>query len=211
MKGKEVQEPNELEKRLNGLTIDQVEQRIETSLKQVVEGRKAVIMDIFALERTGRYKENPRYKNATFREYLKDRWRLPESAYREERIAFTNQIEYVERHGLDRTIRVNKLCGVLEAPKVFKAIEKEEIKRKKTLPWNRVSEIVGQFAKKTKSPPKTEHMTPAEYQKIIDSQRDEISSLREAYNELEEQVDRLKATVEKYKEAAREVFEFEPA
>lgn len=112
----------------DALTIDQIETLTDAALKNSTEGRREFIMNLFYLQKTERFKENKRYKKASFETYIKDRHRISFNAYMNERTAFTMFLPEIEKHGLDPIIKIRDKCGTGNIKKVSDILSKEKKK-----------------------------------------------------------------------------------
>ena len=200
---------NAFEKKLDGMSIDKIEAGAFGALKKATKNRELLIMSLFYLQRSSRYKENKRYKTASFELYLKDHFRMTMSAYMEERIAFVNFGKEVAKHGLDTVIKIRSKCGTDKIEKVCSALSKiEKSNRAGIVSIEKEAELIKRF-EKSKPEQDKKDLTTLSYPML----RSEVQALRDrvlaqdAYIlELEEQRDRLIKTVETLKAANDVIF-----
>ena len=183
----------ELTTSLDGMDITRIEEYAESSLEQAVEGRKVFIETLFYLQRTNRFKENPRYKNSEFKDYLRDKFRLSPAAYHDERLALTNNMAEVREYGLDTVIKIKKNAGALAGVKVFREIQRATKKNKRPPSL----ELINTTIKKYSCPvPPTVPIEKVDYERKWREEFELRKALELEIEEKDERIGKLIKTVE---------------
>jgi len=185
---------------LNGLTITQIETEVDNGLRAANKHLLGSIKRLYYLETTGRYKENERYKDSTFSEYLKFRYLMSTSLYHSRKVAVLGHPNEVEKHGEAVVSIVRRRCGVVPAKKVFQEIE--EMPPEKRTPAA-IEKVLSRYEKPSiPSRPSTIAGTRNENTRLrteLQEARQTIRSLELLLEERDKQIEKLVASVNKYK------------
>lgn len=119
------------------LSIKHLESTVEQLHIKSRECQKDMYEVLEYLRHTNRFRENPRYKKASFWEYLSDRFNILENTYRESVRIFNKFPEHALEYGVGMVAKIDRVCGSKKVGKVMEEISKETIAHKR--PLNRVS------------------------------------------------------------------------
>lgn len=188
---------DELRKVLDSKTISQIEDGAKEAMATSMATRREFIETMYYLERTGRWKENVRFREASFGTYLRDIYMLTIGTYDQERIAFIKHPLESNEFGIGTVVNARKRCPALEVPKVFEEIR--AVQQKTGRPANHIA--IGKIiegharpvAKNAAIIPKTElYRQVAEMKATLLEKEQKIK-------EMVSQIRKLKATVQKLK------------
>ncbi len=126
----------------DGITITELEAKVEQFRTQSRENQKEMYECLEYLRLSNRFKENPRYKKATFWVYLEDRFTIRENTYRENMRAFSKFPEYSCEYGVGMVAKVDRECGGMRVEKVFSEIQREAAIHKTPLSRAKMGDII---------------------------------------------------------------------
>lgn len=190
----------------DALTIFDIEKSVEKNHLLSRESQKEMYVTLEYLRTSNRFKENVRYKKASFWEYLEDRWTIRQGTYRENVRAFTKFPDFAVEYGTGLVTAIEGRCGNLKTAKVIAEIMKEEAAHKK--PMNRMSiqAIIDKHAK-----PRIEKVI-TDWKAMFEAERARHettkNNLKVALAEIDElrgQLARMKSAAEKFNHM-RDVF-----
>jgi len=101
----------ELKKQFDTTAISTIEKEADACIVNHLTARKEFIGILFYLERTKRFKENKTFKDATFGQYISDRFHLLYGTYHRERRAFFSFPHEAEKHGVGVVSKAITRCG----------------------------------------------------------------------------------------------------
>lgn len=212
----------ELKAKYDSQPIVDVEREVEESKALHQTAHEEMILALFYLERTARFKENPRYAKSSFAQYVKDRFGISWNAYLRARIVYVTLPGEARDFGPGLVGSVVARCGSGLASKVFSDIRAAQSKRKTELPRAEIEKIVSKHAerhnkmvqarRKALAPAKQAKRTEArpltytELESRYAALRKENDELRATLAQKEDQIEKLLATVESFRnEDARPV------
>jgi len=117
---------DDLKKQYDKKTIVNIEAQAKKSKALNLKHRKKFIFLLYYLDRTSRYKQNARFKNATFEQYIFDMFGLTIGTYEKERVAFIANPDETEKYGVGVVSKARKDCGVPAMQRVFVDLDKEK-------------------------------------------------------------------------------------
>jgi len=170
--------------------IEDIEKHL-TDLKQLSNDAMAEFyLGLKYLEKTKRYKENKRYKTASFWTYIDDIFQIKQTAYRENIRALMNHPDKTKKYGVGLVSKVMRTCKSEAVEKVFADIETKQEKRKTPVSREQIEEIIQSYANDKAKITKTmvDWRAMYEAEKIAHGQTRELLSA--AYDELAELRDR---------------------
>jgi protoporphyrinogen oxidase len=177
-------------------SINEIEQEAFKYQTNYVEARREFIQIMLYLEQTERFKENPKFKKASFSEYLRDQYGITYHQYYTERIAYGKYSDKVDEYGFGVVNRIVKTIPKEKQPKVFSVLDKKRKSRKTELSPAEVDSVTKSFQKKRK---KKKVPTPSQMKKS--ELEKEVTDLRAYCNALEKEREELYAQVAKLKKA----------
>ena len=205
---KKQEEKKQPPSKYDALTINDLEGKVEQAHILSRESQKDMYEVLEYLRMSGRFRENARYKKASFWEYLEDRFTIRQGTYRENVFAFAKFPEYAVEYGIGLVTKIGRVCGSKKIGKVFEEIARESASHKKSL--NRASiEIIIQKQRATERIEKkiTDWKAMYEHEKAAhDSTRESLKIAVATVKELNEQVDKLKRTAETF-DKVRTIFD----
>lgn len=83
----------------------------EVPMENDIDSRKAFIEKLAYFEQTNRFRDNERYKNATFKEYLWAEYGMTFSQYGTEHLIFSKYLDDVKEVGLEAVKKILKKRG----------------------------------------------------------------------------------------------------
>lgn len=126
-------------------------EEIETEAWDYRMGMKDIytlfIETLFYLERTQRYKENPRYKKSEFREYCYYEFQIRFTAYHNARIAMQNFPAFTGRYSPGLVAVIKRRCGIDKLKTVIDQITVKEQKEKRLLAPDKITGIINRYRK----------------------------------------------------------------
>jgi len=194
---KETTKLDELKKRYDGLKIDEIEVKATKELKTGLKHRKEFIWALYYLERTGRYKENKRYKASTFSIYIYDTYAIREGTYTKERYAFIGNPVETEKYGVGVVSKAREKCGPIKMNQVFKDLDSKPIATitpkviESVIDQHKKPEIIKQ-ALRSRAP---NHVTISELQEQLSKKDKIIFEQNKVIKAQAEQIDRLKTAL----------------
>ncbi len=156
----------------------------QTSAKNI---RKKFIEVLYYLQFTSRYKENKKYKNATFESYIYDQYHLRITSFDKEKIAFLLYPKQAVNLGPGIITKVRAKCGVLKTPKVLKEIQASQQTPAK------IEKIIEKYAKPVKPTPVKPSISHIE--KALDRSQEDTRQIVKRASDYLRQIDKLKNTV----------------
>lgn len=178
------------------MSLGEVEAIVDEAITWAVQYTAKGVGALFHLEQTQKFREDPRYKDSTFEDYLKYRFYMSYSKFRDLRISFNNYPREMLTYGPQVVAEVRKKCGALNAPKVFQEIQEG---------CNGLEEIKATIEKySTPAPPLDRPATIKSYESDVEKFRRLFIESQETVVEQAEQIDKLKKTVVEYKNRCKE-------
>lgn len=173
------------------LSISVILSKCHVDRKEAIKGRRALILKLYYLERTKRFREKKAYKQVAFNVFLNYEFNLRYGTYEKERIAFIAHEKYAMIYGPALVSKVRKVCGVMNVDTVFSKMKLDD-------PVERKEKIIRAYAikRKKKKVDKRLKDTPTEIERQLRRQvAEDQKTIKKQFN----QIQKLKATVEKYK------------
>lgn len=180
---------DDLKKKYDRDPIEQLEKEAGRNLSASVKQRKVFILMLYYLDRTSRFRENPRFKKATFEEYISDMFRLRPTTYNKERMAFVSHPSEAEKLGVGVVAKVRHKCGSLNAGKVLK-----EIQAIKNPSRDKIEAVIRENSREPK-PKAPKKVTTAELEREIAAKDKIIADQNATIKEQYEQIQKLKAAL----------------
>ena len=170
------------------IAIEVLEKTVESALMSSIEHLERAITILFEIEQTSRFRKIEKYKNASFSEYLADRYAMPWSKYHYLRLAVSKYPEAVAIHGIGVVEKTVRKCE--DPKKVLKIIDTK----------GESSGAIAKIIKDNQRPVKKKDNLEKVHVMTIEKLNTEVRETKKDYGQLLEQVEKLKATVLKYKE-----------
>ena len=126
-----------LNKMYDGKKIEEIETEITGKHDLLIETQKDMIFALSSLKMTNRYKENPLYRESSFKEYLLGMFNMRENNFYEMERAFIQFPKEARLYGVGLVAKVRRKCGAKKERAVFAEIAimqgtlKTPIKREK--------------------------------------------------------------------------------
>lgn len=108
---------NRLKAKFDPMPIQDIEAVVEMHSQAMAKAQFDMVSDLFYLERTARFKENPQYAKASFDTYLKDRFDMTVSKYRNWRKALDLYYDVVEDVGIGPVVE-----GIRKSEKITRQV-----------------------------------------------------------------------------------------
>jgi len=186
----------ELKKKYDTRSITQIE--TEAAREKILELRhqKNFIRALYYLDYTKRFRENPRFKNASFNEYVKTMFDLSPGRYGDLKLAFIGAPVEAVKYGPSIPIAAHHRCGAVGKEKVFNDLASVPIEKVTPALVEKV------IAKHEKPELKAKREEPVVAKPTVESlmrqlsQKDEIIAEQErTIIEQHEQIKKLKAAL----------------
>lgn len=173
--------------------VKTLEKMTESAMSEAMSKRIEFFELLSLWEKTGRFRENKQYKNATFEQYLWGRYMMRIPEYHRERIALLQFPEETEEFGASTVVEVKRKCGVVTAPKVFKEFQKEKQNQKVNhLEPQKTAEIIRKHEL-----PKALHVVGPPKTSLAEIRlKEEVQTMNKEIAELKNQITKLKITIE---------------
>lgn len=208
---------DDLKKKYDSAAIGEIETKCEKFSRNAASNRKDLILTLYYLERTRRFRENPVYKSASFKVYLMDKHNLREWTYNKERFAFIAHPEAAAKWGPGLVSKIQTECGADKVPDVVKKIEETKgvnrLKIDKIIKANSKPKAdqapVGPTKSEIEAESQRRMQTIAEYIQQIKEKDEQIDKLKLTVHALNEENAKLKETIKVYRqreEQLRNVF-----
>jgi len=130
------------ENKLSQMPISSIEDLVD----EFVRGKRCIehhmIKVLIYLKTSGRYKENPRYANSSFYQYIDDRFNLRTNMYMEMQTAYVKFPVETIKYGIGLVCKIRRECGPIKAQKVFNLIGDSETNLNKELKRDRIEKII---------------------------------------------------------------------
>ena len=188
----------EISKKYESLSITDIESICIKANGEYLKARKELIETLFYLYATKRFRENPKYKKATFADYLWGMFSVKECHYENERKSFAIYPKQVEKYGIGAVVKVVSQVRVLDQQKVFNGIAAKQAVRKRPLQQVEVDKIISKYIP-SKTKPETRSIASYEHENA--SLKNELKLKNDEIDELKEQNKKLKKTVTKMRNA----------
>jgi len=183
---------DKLKTQYDGATILTIENMATTAANRALSHRKIFIEILFYLERTNRFRENKRFKKATFGQYISDLFYLRYGTYFVERNAFAKHSVEVHTLGIGVVKRIQEKCKTNKLQTVFGAIKNLGAKATKI----QIDKIIETHAKPVPVKPQKRSIT--QLQADLDRAKQTIIDQNKIIAEQAAQVKKLKASVIDY-------------
>ncbi len=178
----------ELKQKYDGKKIGEIEKEISENRGLSFTAQREITYALCYLRMSGRFKENPQYKNSSFETYLKGQFNMRLTTYMENEHAILFYPEVAEKYGVGLVAKVRRQCGVRKEKQIFKEIE--ESQGKAHINQAKIEAIIKKHSK-PKEPKAPAIDWQAKYEAEAEAHRETKRQLKEA----REQIERLKATV----------------
>lgn len=133
---------DELKKKYEGKTIAELESDIRSNMSLSREAQVEMIESLMYLKVTQRFKENPRYKNSSFKIYLEDNFGIREGTFMEQSRAIGLFRDEVLKHGIGLVAKTVSWCGKVKALEAFSEINKIPLVKQKGVPRAKIEQII---------------------------------------------------------------------
>ncbi len=195
----------------DGIALVELETKIEKLRIESRESQREMYECLEYLRTSYRYKENTRYKKASFWQYLEDRFNIRQGTFRENVRSFTKFPQYSVEYGVGLVAKIDRICGGIKVDKVISEIKEEATSRKNGVPIDKIESII----QKNRSTKKIKKEI-TDWKAMYETERQAHDKTKEALKfamgkikELNEQVAKLKVTATKWSRI-RDVFEDRP-
>ena len=192
----------DLEKRFKDKSISDLENMALSSKTGMRQAQIDFVTVLFYLETSRRYKENKRFKNASFDDYLNGVFAIRYGTYFQWRKAIIKFPEHVKNHNIGLVNKVINRCGPMRVDKVFSEIEKTA--KKYAIDGPRVYDAINSVIDKNsinREPIKKETTDyKAMYEREVEAHnhtREMLLSEKNKNAELTDQIKRLKASLKR--------------
>ncbi len=132
----------ELEGKYGGMPIGEVETAIKGFEATSMQAKKDQVLGLWYLEYTNRFRENSRYKNSEFKDYLRDLVNMPIGRYHDELFAYNAFPKDAEKYGCGFVCKVRHKVGTAKVDKVFSDISREDGKTKRNISLDKMEKIL---------------------------------------------------------------------
>lgn len=119
----------ELKKKYDTRSISQIENEAAHEKDLELKHQKSFIRALYYLDHTKRFRENPRFKNSSFDEYIKTMFDISPGWYKRLKIAFIGYPEQTEKFGPRTTYEIHDKCGPVRAAVAYKELETVPLKK----------------------------------------------------------------------------------
>lgn len=196
-----MKQKKEIKDQFEGKPIKEIENLIRGDLKKSREAEGEAMAALRYLEKTGRFKENPQYKKATFETYVSNEHGLSYPRYVALAKAYVYWPEEAVKYGGNVLAKASRKAGVTRMPSVLKDLEKASEKRKTPLPIQKIESTIQAHTPKkpaTKKPSEVNWKREAErWRRDCLSAQVEVRSLTMLTHEQAEQIRKLKRYIAK--------------
>lgn len=195
-----MKQKKEIKDQFEGKPIKEIENLIRADLKKSREAEGEAMAALRYLEKTGRFKENPQYKKATFESYLSNEHGLSYSRYVALARAYVYWPEEAVKYGGNVLAKASRKAGVTQMPSVLKDLDAASRGRKTPLPIQKIESTIQAHAPKKPAtkPPEVNWKHEAERWRkdCLDAQA-EVRALTELTQEQAGQIEKLKRYIAK--------------
>ena len=132
----------ELKQKYDKYNINLIEHECDQNIFVSGQNRMNFILKLYYLERTKRFHENKVYKNATFTEYIYNKFNLRYTTYDKERFAFISFPDETIIWGAGLIDKIRKVCGADKVPVVI-----NEMKLLKNVTHDQINKLISKHAK----------------------------------------------------------------
>lgn len=185
---------SELKQQYDCKTVQEVENDVNEFASISTDYYRRQIGALFYLERTGKFRESAGFKGADFDTYLREKWNMSPSKYRDAKTAYIQFPEESEEYGAGFMANVARKCGQANVATVLNALDSEKKKSKKPLTPEKRDAILKRFI--------PTHQIKKEYVDWRAMYLQAQQTIKEMQGELEEkevQIEKLKRTLESYR------------
>lgn len=181
-----------LKLKFDTVKISEIETFCMFAFSDSQERRKNLILGLYYLERTKRYKENTVYKNSSFETYINNVFNLRYATYNKERFAYIAFPNHATKWGAGLVDKVKRLCGIDKVENIFESIDKI-----KNVNHNQIENIINKnkIIKKIKTEKITKQFLEAENMR----KDNVIASQQQIIEDQTRQIMQLMRTIEKLK------------
>lgn len=187
----------ELKKKYDPKSIKEIEAIIKGEMGNLRDAQYLIIEVLFYLEVSGRWKENPDYKTATFKQYLSGMLNMKYATYKEMFRAYNNFRSEVKRFGVGLVAKVKRECGALNEKRVLSEIKKAQPEGK-PINQQKIEQIIKKNSTQRKKEP----------QPYVDWKNKYITEA-EAHNETKKELREARAQIERLKKRVLELQELD--
>jgi hypothetical protein len=188
--------------------ITELEAKVVQLSSSARESQKEMYEILEYLRMSGRYKENPGYKKASFWEYLDDVFSVRQGTYRENVRAYGKYGLFAVEYGVGLAAKIDRVCGTIRSKKVMDEISKTNASHKKPISRAKIEQII-QNNRDTKKIEKKY----VDWKQMFDEEsmahektKAELKAAYDTIMELTEQVEKLKTTAKTFG-TIRNIFE----
>ena len=179
-----------LKQRYDGKKIGEIEGEIKTNHNLSIEGQREMTFALTYLRITGRYKENPLYRESSFAAYLIGQYNMREATFMERERAFLHFYDETKRYGVGLVAKVHRLCGAKKEAVVFKAIKKAEDALQTPIKQEKIESIIIAHA-----PPPKEKPIRVDWEEKYNREYAAHQETKHQLLEAKDQIEKLKKTV----------------
>ena len=176
------------------MKIGQIEKAVDKLDRKSRESEKQKYETLEYLRTSKRFRENNRYKKASFWEYIEDRFTIRERTFRENTDAFMKYPAESVEFGVGLVAKVKRQCGRGKVKTVFSKIQEEQSAKKGTLRRDQIDKIIsGESVRIEKK--------YTDWRAMYEAEKVAHERTRDLLRESLEQVDQKNEQIKKLKEA----------
>lgn len=173
-------------------SAEEIVDTLLTAKKRLKELQKEMILGLFYMERTRRWKEYPGYKNTSWEPFLDDLFKMRPTTYRNLLFAFQSFPVESEMYSPGVVVKIKETCGVENLPKVLREITVKDESLIRPIKREQINKIIEKYAL-PKTPAKIEDKT--DWRQRYLAEHDIRLALERINEELKNQITKLKAAL----------------
>ena len=186
---------SKLKKKYDRKSLNEIEKSIDGFNTKSHENRKAFIFLLYYLKCSTRYKEDKRYKTASFETYINERHNIGLRKFRDEHKMFVKYEPEAKALGVGVLVKIERKCTAKKVPVVLKKIAAIEKEVKRPLDRQQINSVIWDNRKPGKEKKAKTGPTMAEFKTDLNSTRKELSTKYNIIKEQADQIGKLQKTV----------------
>ena len=134
-------------KNLENLSLDEIESKALSCQNSYLENREQFIFILNYLKTTNRFRENPRYKDSSFADYLSSKFHTTIGTFDSEKRSFLSFPKEVKRWDIGVVRETLNKVSPLKIPSVFAELDQKQAKSNKPLTLPQIKGTIKKYSR----------------------------------------------------------------
>jgi hypothetical protein len=148
----------QLKEKYDNTPVNEIINGLLLAASQMKNMQREMVLGLFYMERTMRWREYPGYKTSSWERFLDDVFKMRTTTYRNMVFAFQSFPDEAKLYSVGLIIKIKETCGIERLPHVLREIKTADDSLTNPIKRERIEKIVQKYAL-PKAPAKAEDIT----------------------------------------------------